>query len=140
MMKKTSFEEALAEILQKDQRYDEHAYYFIREALDFTIRLYAKPPEGQGRHVSGQELLEGVRRFALQEFGPMALTVLNRWGIRRTDDVGEIVFNLVGTGVLGKTDKDRKEDFADVYDFEKTFRGPFLPSTETNPESRTSTR
>lgn len=124
-MKKIRFEEALAEILQSDRRYDAEAYQFVREALDFTIKLLDKPAEGPGRHVTGAELLEGIRQYALQEYGPMALTVLHRWGVRRCEDFGEIVFNMVEQGILGKTEQDRKEDFAGGYDFDTAFRQPF---------------
>lgn len=126
-MKKISFNEALEQILRKDSRYDEHAYLFIREALDHTIKLLSKPVEGPGRHVSGSELLEGIRDYALKEFGPMAHTVLKHWGISSSEDFGNIVFNLVDTGILGKTDEDRREDFAGGYDFDDAFRKPFLP-------------
>ena len=124
-MKKVNFTEALAKILREDTRYDEHAYYFLREALDFTIKLLAKPAGGTARHVSGGELLEGIRQYALQEYGPMAKTVLGRWGVRRCEDFGEIVFHLVEHGILGKTDQDRREDFAGGYDFDEAFRQPF---------------
>ena len=127
-MRKLSFNEALAQILREDKRYDEQAYHFLREALDFTIKLLAKPAGGPGRHVSGAELLDGARQYALQEFGPMAKTVLGRWGIKRCEDFGEIVFNLVGKGVLGKTEQDRKEDFAGGYDFDAAFCLPFRPA------------
>lgn len=129
-MKKVHFNEALAMILQKDSRYDENAYLFLREALDFTIKLLAKPAQGPARHVSGGELLEGIRQYALKEYGPMAKTVLNRWGISRCEDFGEIVFNLVEAGTLGKTDEDKREDFAGGYDFEKAFRDPFRPAVK----------
>jgi uncharacterized repeat protein (TIGR04138 family) len=124
-MKKLGFPEALQQILKEDARFDEHAYLFIREALDFTIKLFSKPVEGAGRHVSGAELLEGIRQFSLKEFGPMAKTVLNNWGIKKCEDFGEIVFNLVDKGVLGKTEQDKKEDFAGGYDFDEAFRQPF---------------
>jgi uncharacterized repeat protein (TIGR04138 family) len=127
-MQKRSFDEALDLILKEDHRYAAEAYLFVRAGLDFTIKLYSKPDSGPARHVSGRELLEGLRQFALQEFGPMAFTVLKTWGVGRTDDFGEIVFNLVGKGVLGKTPDDRKEDFAGGYEFEAAFVQPFRPS------------
>jgi uncharacterized repeat protein (TIGR04138 family) len=128
-MKKFSFCEALEEIVRDDPRYDEQAYHFIREALDFTIKMLDKPAEGPGRHVSGYELLEGIRKFALEEYGPLAHTILRRWGIRRCEDFGELVFNLVEKGVLGKTDEDRREDFHGGYDFRDAFVLPFLPES-----------
>jgi uncharacterized repeat protein (TIGR04138 family) len=133
-MKKASFTEALAQILEKDRRYDEHAYLFIREALEFTIKLLQKPKSGAGRHVTGAELLEGIRQYALREYGPLARTVLHRWGIRRCEDFGEIVFNLVESGVLGKTEQDRREDFAGGYDFDQAFREPFRPGKKAGAE------
>ncbi|HMP77797.1 MAG TPA: hypothetical protein PKE12_15995 [Kiritimatiellia bacterium] len=124
-MKKVNFQEALAAILDRDPRYAEDAYHFLREALDFTIKLLEKPVEGPGRHVSGQELLEGIRQFTLKEYGPLSLRVLNHWGIRKSDDFGEMVFNMVGAGILGKTDEDRKDDFSGGYDFDEAFAKPF---------------
>lgn len=137
-MKKVNFEEALEQILREDPRYTEDAYVFLREALDFTIKLLKKPDEGPARHVTGAELLEGVRQYALQEYGPMARTVLGRWGVRRCEDFGEIVFNLVGKGILGRTEQDRKEDFAGGYDFEKAFSEPFQPERAPRPRGRKS--
>ena len=131
-MKKVVFQEAVEQLAKSDQRYDENAYSFLREALDFSIKLLNKPQQGPGRHVSGQELLEGIRQFALQEYGPMAKTVLANWGITRCEDFGELVFNLVEAGVLGKTEADRKEDFGGGYDFDAAFRRPFRSrATET---------
>ena len=126
-MKKVNFNEALAQILKDDPRYDEQAYLFLREALDFTIKLFAKPIGGPGRHVTGTELLDGIRQYALQEYGAMTKTVLNRWGIHKGEDFGNIVFNLVEKGILGKTEQDRKEDFAGGYDFDEAFRQPYRP-------------
>lgn len=126
-MKKVVFQEAVEQIARNDSRYHEHAYYFLREALDFSIKAMNKPAQGPGRHVSGQELVEGIRQFALQEFGPLSKTVLARWGVHRCEDFGELVFNLVEAGVLGKTEQDRKEDFAGGYDFDAAFRKPYRP-------------
>jgi uncharacterized repeat protein (TIGR04138 family) len=126
-VKKINFNEALGQILKDDPRYDEQAYLFLREALDFTIKLFAKPIGGPGRHVTGSELLDGIRQYALQEYGAMAKTVLNRWGIHKGEDFGNIVFNLVEKGILGKTEHDRREDFLGGYDFDEAFRQPFRP-------------
>ncbi|HMO50508.1 MAG TPA: hypothetical protein PKE26_01335 [Kiritimatiellia bacterium] len=127
-MKKISFQEMVEQISREVPRYNSHVYFFMREALDFTIKLFEKPLEGPGRHVSGSELLEGVRKYALQEYGPMAKTVLNRWGIHRCEDFGDVVFIMVEKGVLGKTEEDRKEDFSGGYDFDTAFLQPFRPS------------
>jgi uncharacterized repeat protein (TIGR04138 family) len=128
-MHEISFEEALARILAKDPRYHPDAYFFVREALDHTQKTVAKDTRGRIRHVSGQELLGGIRDFALQQFGPMAKTVLDEWGIRCCADFGEIVFNMVEVDWLAKTDKDSRADFATSYDFDEAFRKPFLPKS-----------
>lgn len=124
-MKKISYTEALAQIVREDPRYDEQAYLFIREALDYTIQKLDKPLEGPGRHVSGTELLDGIRDFALREFGPLAYRVLGHWGVHSCEDFGEMVFNLVDKGILGKTEHDSRGDFRGGYDFEEAFRTPF---------------
>lgn len=80
------------------------------------------------RHVSGQELLKGIREYALGQFGPMAMTVLDDWGIHTCRDFGEIVFNMVEIGLLAKTDADTRSDFDGGYEFVEAFRNPFLPS------------
>jgi uncharacterized repeat protein (TIGR04138 family) len=123
-MKHPNAEELLQNILARDPRYAAEAYVFVRAGLDFTVRRLEKP-----RHVSGQELLDGIREFALAEFGPMTRTVLKGWGIQRTEDVGEIVFNMVETGLLGKTEKDSRADFSGGYDFDEAFCKPFRPAT-----------
>jgi uncharacterized repeat protein (TIGR04138 family) len=126
-MKKVVFQEAVEQIAKKDGRYHGNAYFFLREALDYSIKAMNKPTSGPGRHISGQELVEGIRQFALQEYGPLAKTVLGHWGVRRCEDFGELVFNLVEAGVLGKTETDRREDFAGAYDFDAAFRKPYRP-------------
>jgi uncharacterized repeat protein (TIGR04138 family) len=126
-MQEVSFEEALAEIQAKDPRYHREAYLFLREALDHTQKIIAKEARGRIRHVTGQELLSGIRDFALQQFGPMAKTLLEEWGVRCCGDFGEIVFNMVEVGWLAKTEKDSRADFQDGYDFDDAFVKPFLP-------------
>jgi len=126
-MRKTTFEEAVAQILKEDSRYAPEAYHFIRETLDFTTRSLKKPTEGPGRHISATELLEGIRQYALKEYGPLAMTVLQAWGIRQCADFGQIVFNLVNKKFLGKTDDDSAHDFDHGYDFATVFRVPFEP-------------
>lgn len=139
-MHEPTFEEGLALILAKDTRYHRDAYLFVREALDYTQKAIIKENRGELRHVTGQELLEGVREHALSQFGPMAATVFEEWGIKRCEDFGEIVFNMVENGVLAKTDKDSRADFANGYDFIEAFRKPFWPSEKKNTLSRGMTR
>ncbi|NCC49966.1 MAG: hypothetical protein EOM20_01995 [Spartobacteria bacterium] len=126
-MKKPSFQEAIEQIRREDPRYTVEAYDFIREALDYAMKHLERPRKGHGRHVTGQELLVSIREFTLREFGPISKRVLNHWGIHSTEDFGHVVFNLVDKGILGKTEGDRIEDFADGYDFADAFVKPFLP-------------
>jgi len=129
-MQEVSFEEALKEIQGKDPRYQREAYFFVREALDHTQKAMAKDRRGRIRHVTGQELLGGAREFALQQFGPMAKTVLEEWGVRCCQDFGEIVFNMVEVGWLAKTKTDSRTDFEGGYDFDEVFVKPFLPKSK----------
>jgi uncharacterized repeat protein (TIGR04138 family) len=139
-----NFEDVLEKVFAKDPRFPREAYLFVREALDHTQKLIGKPAKDDApRHVTGQQLLEGIRDFALQQYGPMAVTVLEAWGIRRCEDFGDIVFNMVENSLLAKTEKDSRDDFKGGYDFEDAFRKPFVPksaergakSTEQEPAS-----
>ena len=129
-MHEPTFEDGLDQILAKDTRYHRDAYLFLREALDYTQKSILKETRGQMRHVSGQELLGGIREYALEEFGPMVITVFEEWGIRHCRDFGEIVFSMVETGLLAKTDKDSRTDFENGYSFEDAFSKPFLPKSK----------
>jgi uncharacterized repeat protein (TIGR04138 family) len=103
-------------------RYQEGAYIFVLAALNFVLERLPHP-----RHISGQELAEGVRDLALERFGPMARTVLEHWGIESTRDVGSIVFALVECGVLIKQDEDTPADFEDLFDFGEAFETQYPP-------------
>jgi uncharacterized repeat protein (TIGR04138 family) len=116
MKDKVEQPDPLAEVIKKDPRYAREAYGFVYEALDYTIKRI-----GKKRHVTGQELLAGIRDYALAQFGPMGKTVFNAWGIRRTDDFGEIVFNLVEHDLMGKTEQDSRDDFKNGFDFNEVF-------------------
>ena len=128
-MHTVNFEEALERILAEETRFHRNAYTFIREGLDYTVQRLQKPRKGSKRHVSGRELLDGLRIYSLEQLGPMAKTVFNRWGIHTTHDIGEMVFILVRHGILGKTDEDRMEDFDGGFDFDEAFRRPFQPKS-----------
>lgn len=132
-MRHISFEEGVAQIVRENPRFAAEAYFFIREALDFTTRLLKKPSDGPDRHVSAAELLDGVRQYALQEYGPLAMTVLNAWGIRSCADIGQVVFALVNKEFLGKTEQDSIRDFDGGYDFDAAFRAPFRPEAPGRP-------
>jgi uncharacterized repeat protein (TIGR04138 family) len=114
--------------LKDDKRYAVGAYVFVRMALDFTVkRVCAFEPNRPERHVSTGELLDGIRDFALETFGPMAMTLFEEWGVRSTEDIGQIVFNMIQAQALRKTDEDKIEDFANGFDFREAFVVPFLP-------------
>jgi uncharacterized repeat protein (TIGR04138 family) len=136
-MQEVNFDEALDQILAADNRFHRDAYLFMREALDFTQKIVGRENLGKVRHVTGQELLDGLRQYALQQFGPMAATVFEEWGIRNCQNFGEIVFNMVEIGLLARTEKDTRDDFQNGYDFTDAFRKPFWPQeklkTETKP-------
>lgn len=134
-MRDAKLDEALESILREDSRYAREAYQFVGEALSFTIQLFKKPSVGPERHVTGKELLEGIRQLALKQFGPMAREVLAHWGVQHCEDFGKIVFNLVGKQVFGKTDQDTMDDFRGGYDFEEAFVKPFTVKS-TSPGSR----
>jgi uncharacterized repeat protein (TIGR04138 family) len=129
-MQKIGFAEALDSIVASDPRYQRDAYAFLRDALDFTTKQQKKIKGVSVRHVTGPELLEGVRKYALKEFGPMVMTVFDNWGIHSCEDIGNMVFNLIGSGIFGKTEEDSIEDFKDVYDFEGAFVKPFAPAKQ----------
>jgi len=135
-MQEINFDESVDLIIAKDKRFARDAYTFVREALDFTQKLAVKEARGAIRHVSGQELLAGIRQFALEQFGPMAATVFEEWGVKSCRDFGEIVFNMVEIGLLAKTDKDTRGDFQDGYDFTDAFRKPFWPQGKLKTEKK----
>jgi len=122
-------------IIETDPRFRRDAYHFVRDALDHTQKNLLKSQKSPPRHVTGQELLEGIRQFALDQFGPMTLVVFDEWGVRRCEDFGDMVFNMVGANLLGKTDKDSHEDFKGGYDFREAFEKPFLPECDRKSES-----
>lgn len=112
------------EIMKKDPRYPIQAYQFVFEALDYTTNMLGKNQQKTSdvdRHVTGKQLMEGIRKYALKQFGFMALTVFEQWGIKQDEDFGNIVFNLVESGLMGKTETDSRDDFKNIYDFKKAF-------------------
>ncbi|HZN56724.1 MAG TPA: Minf_1886 family protein [Planctomycetota bacterium] len=113
--------EKFRNLLATDERYDAEAYNFIYEALDWTLKKVSKKDGRGSQHVTGKELLEGIRQYAIEQFGCLAKTVLESWGVSTTDDFGEIVFNLVEHDLMGKQDSDTKEDFHDVFEFAEVF-------------------
>jgi uncharacterized repeat protein (TIGR04138 family) len=128
-MSSRDFSEVVDAIRKENPRFERGAFFFVKQALDHTLKAIKKEGESRaGRHVSGQELLSGIREFALDQYGPMAYTVLDRWGVKKCEDFGDIVFLLVDYEVLGKTEHDRREDFSGGYDFRDAFVRPFEPA------------
>ena len=130
------FSEAIARICARDNRYTPEAFLFLNEGLLLTLKQIQEK-EKKARQISGAELAEGLKSYALSQFGPLAMTVLNRWGIRTTRDFGEIVFALLRAGLLGKTEDDKIEDFDHLYDFDAAFRAPFRPNPRNRPLAKT---
>ena len=124
----TVFHPGLAEVVRQDTRYAYEAYEFVFYALHHTQKRLGREAPAAGpanpagepqHHVTGPELLDGVRDLALREFGRMARTVFRLWGIQRTDDFGEIIFNLIDANLMSKTPDDSRRDFHDVYDLDQ---------------------
>jgi uncharacterized repeat protein (TIGR04138 family) len=132
-MQEVNFDEVLEQILARDRRFHRDAYLFVREALDFTQKLVVRQNKGELRHVSGQELLDGIRQHALAQFGPMVSTVFEEWGVLDCTHFGEIVFNMVEGGVLAKTERDSRADFQNGYSFDEAFRAPYRPASRKAP-------
>ncbi len=116
MKNTTDFLRSIERIVERDDRYKVEAYGFVMAALNYTVSKLPEP-----RHVTGKELLEGIREFGLQQFGPMTRTVFEHWGVKSCENFGEIVFNLVDGHLLGKTKDDSKDDFKGGYDFKEAF-------------------
>ena len=124
----TSPLQAMRDLLSEDTRYKIEAYQFIREALQFAHDNLELPdsddPSGP-RHVTGQQLCEACRRYAIEQFGYLSKMVLASWGVHSTSDLGELVYNLIRIKQMRKSETDRKEDFDDVYDFSDAFEPQF---------------
>lgn len=134
-----SAQRAMEKLLQRDTRYKLEAYIFVRDALAYAHRmmptsdqvpvsesdeLEAGDDEGT-RHLTGQQLCEACRRYALDQYGYLAKMVLSSWGLRSTSDFGDVVYNLIDIQHMKKSDSDRREDFDNVYAFEDAFEPRF---------------
>lgn len=130
-MQPIDFEGELDKIIAKDKRFDREAYVFMRQGLTYCQKTILKAPrrvEGAPEsHVTVAQLLDGIRLYALEEFGPMAKTVLNAWGVESCEHFGEIVFNMVECRLLSVTENDTREEFMKGYDFDTAFCAPFKP-------------
>ncbi|MFA5362505.1 MAG: Minf_1886 family protein [Candidatus Omnitrophota bacterium] len=116
-MGSNNFYAVVEDICERDKRYKPDSYEFVMEGVRFSQMRFKK-----AGHVSGRELAEGVRELAVKKFGPMAKSVLQYWGMTRTEDIGNIVFNMIDKKILQKTEMDTLDDFKDVYNFEEAFK------------------
>jgi uncharacterized repeat protein (TIGR04138 family) len=117
----------IVELLQQDQRYHIEAYQFVRDSLAYAQEILKMPTQGgEGeQHITGQQLCESIRQYAVEQYGFMAKTVLNSWGVHSTGDFGEIVYNLIRIKHMKKSKADRREDFDGCYDFANAFEPVF---------------
>ena len=115
-----ALEAKLGSLCRSDPRYTKNSYLFVLEALDQTIQRLEKQRKST-RHVGGRELLEGIRDYGQDRFGPLAKEVFNHWGVVATEDFGQVVFNMISIGLLQRRPQDSLKDFADGYDFERVF-------------------
>lgn len=127
-MEKPNFDEAIRSLIAEDNRYKPDGYQFLRDALDHTVSSLRKDELIEHRHVSGPELLDGVVEYGLKEFGPMAVAVLESWGIRTGEDIGVMVFKLIEVGAFGRSDEDSPSDFEDVLNLKDELLTPFRPT------------
>jgi uncharacterized repeat protein (TIGR04138 family) len=112
----------LQELCKRDQRYPFEAYEFLYAALGYVQHERVKQgliKEETDKHLTGQQLAEGYKDLAVQEFGMLAPTVFQAWNIRQTADIGQMVYNLININMMSKTENDRLEDFSNVYEIPK---------------------
>ncbi len=132
-MQALDFEESVRRIVGRGSRFAPEAFHFVRAALEHAGRQRLR------RHspsFTGQDLLCEIREYVIQEFGPMGFFVLSEWGIRRCEDVGEIVQALSESGCIPGSHQDIGGDFASIYDFREAFVRPFLPPSRLAPKAR----
>ena len=132
-MRDEQFITTVEKIITNDPRFSEDAYEFISDAVIYTTQKIESSGE-EKRHITGQELLEGIKDFAISQFGPMAKEVLESWGISDSISIGYIVFNMVDHQLLGSTEDDSIDDFKNGFDFETAFSSLFIPESETAEE------
>ena len=131
-MNPEKFRAIVQDIILNDRRYTEEAYYFVNEAVAFASEFCQKPQFGSGRHLAAEELLDAMCEFSRNEFGTMAVVVLNNWGILTTLDWGHVIFNLIDAEILSASPEDRLGDFNEVFDLKKELSAPFLAQNATS--------
>ena len=126
-MKDEQFITTVEKMVTEDPRFSPEAYEFISDAVIYTTEQLLRNGNKK-RHISGKELLEGIKEFAMSEYGPIAKNVLENWGIKDSISIGHIVFNMVDNQLLGRSEEDTIEDFKGGFDFESAFSTPLTPS------------
>ena len=134
-MQKIRFDEAVKLVREKDERYPIDAYQFLREVLDHTVKALRGDELIEHRHVTGPELLCGMVEYAQKEYGSMASVVLDSWGIRESEDLGAMVFNLIEIGAFGKSEDDSPSDFSGSMILKEALQSPYRPSRDVLRES-----
>ena len=128
MYPRTRVDDPIGDLARSDGRYSSQAFRFLFESLEQAIKLAGKDEEtGVARHVTGQEVLNGMRENASTQFGPLAAQVWRSWGINEALDWGRIVFLLVEAGLLNRQESDTIEDFRDGFDFDEAFVRNYEP-------------
>ena len=132
------FQAKLDELSRQDPRYAYEAYEFVFAALAHAQQKPGGPPGpgGEDEDVSARDLLGALRDLAVREFGLLAPTVFRHWGVRRTDDFGEIVENLVSAGLMSRTDDDDRGEFRDAYDLAGITEGLRIEAPRDGEEER----
>jgi uncharacterized repeat protein (TIGR04138 family) len=112
----------IEDLAESDGRYKKEAYFFVYDSLQYTVEKMGRENQTrEKRHISGRDLLSGISDFAIKQYGPLTLEVFAHWGVYKTRDFGEMVFNLVSAELMSKTENDCIDDFVDIYDFAQEF-------------------
>lgn len=128
MTRNLRFIRAIKRITSRDARYHVDAYSFMHRAVHFAQEQKARGSGPKEVHITCKELLDGVRRYGIHEYGPMAMRVFTAWGVKTTEDFGHIVMLMAEENLLGVREEDRIEEFRNAYDFHDAFVKPFMPS------------
>lgn len=129
-MRDEKFTNTVERIVDKDPRFSVEAYAFISDAVLYTTHKIESDSPAKQHHITGKELLDGIKDFAMQQFGPIAPAVLRHWGLNDSMAIGHVVFNMVNNQLLGKSQKDTIDDFKHGFDFDMEFSKPFLPENK----------
>ncbi len=129
-----TFQETVEQFLIEDPRYPLDAYFFVRDGFEYAVRRFQEEQASLGKNakntLSGAELSNGLKEFALDEFGPMAAFTLGEWNIFSTSDFGELVYNLIKMKLFSQNKGDKREDFDNLFDLQAELRRPYSDGQE----------